>query len=82
MTRWIAPVLFAGLVGLAPAADKKKLGASIDGYRWEFGCKEPMPENPAKGANCTSALVKGDPKKTDNFTAEKEFEGEKGKRTR
>ena len=80
MTRWVVPLLFAGLVGLAPAADKKKLGSSIDGYRWEFGCKEPMPENPAKGANCASALVKGDPKKTDNFTAEKAFEGEKGKR--
>jgi hypothetical protein len=38
-----------------------KLGASIDGYRWEFPCK-------------------GDPKKTDNFTAERKFEGEKGKR--
>jgi hypothetical protein len=58
----------------------KKPGTSIDGYRWEFPCKEALPENPQKGANCTSALVKGDPKKTDNFTAEREFEGEKGKR--
>lgn len=63
-----------------PADQAKKLGASIDGFRWEFPCKEPMPENPKKGATCASALVKGDPKKTDNFTTEREFEGEKGKR--
>jgi hypothetical protein len=29
---------------------------------------------------CASAVVTGDPKKTDNFTVEKKFEGEKGKR--
>ncbi|MFM8270759.1 MAG: hypothetical protein ACKODX_00270 [Gemmata sp.] len=96
MTRYGHPLLLAGfllLTALAaapgsgaepekkPAADQpKKLGASIDGYRWEFPCKEALPENPKKGENCSSALVKGDPKKTDNFTAEREFEGDKGKR--
>jgi hypothetical protein len=61
-------------------ADAKKLGASIHGYRFEFPCKNPMPENPKVGADCESGLVKGDPKKTDNFTATRSFEGEKGKR--
>lgn len=63
-----------------PADQPKKIGTSLDGYRWEFPCKGELPENPKKGENCASALVKGDPKKTDNFTAEREFEGEKGKR--
>jgi hypothetical protein len=58
----------------------KKLGASIDGYRWEFPCKGAMPENPKPGADCESGLVTGDPKKTDNFMAERKFDGEKGKR--
>jgi len=69
----------------AANADKKadepaKPGASIDGYRFEFPCKDPMPEKPKNGADCASGLVKGDPNKTDNFTASKTFEGEKGKR--
>lgn len=58
----------------------KKLGASIHGFRYEFPCKDPMPENPKVGADCASGLVKGDPKKTDNFMAERKFEGEAGKR--
>jgi hypothetical protein len=58
----------------------KKLGATIDGYRYEFPCKNPMPENPKPGMDCDSGLVTGDPKKTDNFTAERKFNGEKGKR--
>jgi hypothetical protein len=62
------------------AGKEKKLGATIDGYRWEFPCKGIMPENPKPGADCESGLVTGDPKKTDNFTAERKFEGEKGKR--
>ena len=61
-------------------ADLKSVAASIDGYRWEFPCKDPLPEKPKEGADCVSGLVKGDPKKTDNFTAEKKFGGEKGKR--
>lgn len=58
----------------------KKLGASIHGFRYEFPCKDPMPENPKVGADCASGLVKGDPKKTDNFMAQRKFEGEAGKR--
>src|SRR5262249_53624014 len=64
----------------APAADGglKKIAESIDGYRWEFPCKDAMPENPKQGADCVSGLVTGDPKKTDNFSAEKTFGGDKG----
>ena len=54
--------------------------ASIHGYRYEFPCAAPMPENPKEGADCNSGLVNGDPKTTDNFTAKKTFGGEKGKR--
>ena len=61
-------------------ADAEKPGAAIDGFRFEFPCKEPLPENPKPGAGCLSALVTGDPKTTDNFTMEKKFGGEKGKR--
>lgn len=71
------------LIGTGVAQDKqpdKKLGAAINGYRFEFPCKEPMPENPKPGADCVSGLVKGDPNKTDNFTAVRKFDGEKGKR--
>ena len=39
-----------------------------------------MPDNPKPGADCDSGLVKGDPKKTDNFTTVRKFDGEKGKR--
>jgi len=64
------------------ADDKKAAGpaASIDGFRFEFPCKGPMPENPKEGANCESALVTGDPNTTDNFESVKKFGGEKGKR--
>jgi hypothetical protein len=60
--------------------DLKKIAAAIDGYRFEFPCKDPMPENPKEGADGLSALVTGDPRTTDNFTATKNFGGEKGKR--
>ncbi len=62
------------------AADADSPAASINGYRFEFPCKDAMPENPKPGADCISGLVKGDPNTTDNFTAEKVFGGEKGKR--
>jgi hypothetical protein len=62
------------------SADAKKPGASIHGYRFEFPCKNAMPANPKPGEDCDSGLVKGDPKKTDNFTAERKFDGAKGKR--
>ena len=58
----------------------KKLGATIDGYRYEFPCKNAMPDNPKPGMDCESGLVTGDPKTTDNFKAERKFNGEKGKR--
>ena len=63
----------------AKAAAAQKLGATIDGFRYEFPCKNPMPEKPAPGMDCDSGLVKGDPNKTDNFMAERKFNGEKGK---
>ena len=53
---------------VASAAAPAGPGASIDGFRFEFPCKEPMPENPKEGSTGTSALVTGDPLKTDNFT--------------
>ena len=57
-----------------------KPGAALHGYRFEFPCKDAMPENPKEGADGASGLVKGDPKTTDNFTVVKTFGGEKGKR--
>ena len=68
------------LLSANAAAQEKKIGASIDGFRFEFPCKNPFPESPKPGADCDSGLVKGDPKKTDNFTAERKFEGVAGKR--
>jgi hypothetical protein len=68
----------------APAKENplKAVAASIDGFVFKFPCQGEMPEKPKKGADALSALVPpgGDPKKTDNFTAEKKFGGEKGKR--
>ena len=89
MNRWFAQgigfvVLFCLAFSSRPAASSAdeplSPGDSIDGYRFEFPCKDPMPENPREGADCFSGLVKGDPNKTDNFTAQKTFGGEKGKR--
>lgn len=80
----LVAIVFAGLSaptgGAEPAKSGSKLGASIDGYRFEFACKGIAPETFKSGATCESAVVTGDPKKTDNFKAEKIFEGEKGKR--
>src|SRR5436190_61719 len=84
-------IIFVGVVGSAllgivnsaasvSAADPASPAAAIDGYRFEFPCKDPMPENPKEGASGPSALVTGDPKTTDNFTVQKTFGGEKGKR--
>jgi hypothetical protein len=77
----------AGVVALSSGAQDaktdtatKKVGASIHGYRYEFPCKGVMPENPKAGADCESGLVTGDPKKTDNFKAERTFDGVAGKR--
>jgi hypothetical protein len=75
----LAAVVF-GTGTSAHAADPNSPAASIDGYRFEFPIKEPMPESPKEGSVGTSAIVTGDPMKTDNFTATKTFGGEKGKR--
>jgi len=63
----------------AKPAKAKGPGASLHGYRFEFPCKGKMPDKPRKGADCASALVKGDPNKTDNFKTTREFGGDKGK---
>ena len=76
----IVVVLLTGVVGHEPRAGGKKIGAAIDGFRYEFPCKGTLPDNPKPGADCDSGLVKGDPKKTDNFSAERTFDGVKGKR--
>jgi hypothetical protein len=76
----ILAIAAAGVAQPNASGGPKKLGASIDGYRWEFPCKGIMPENPKPGADCESGLVTGDPKKTDNFTAVKTFDGVKGQR--
>ena len=73
-------LVLSGIPVTSNAAEPKSPADSIDGFRFEFPCKAPMPKNPKKGADCFSALVKGDPKKTDNFTSKKTFGGEKGKR--
>jgi hypothetical protein len=90
MIRQICMTAVASLLGFGLSAggegkksnegDAKKPGASINGYRYEFPCKDPMPDNPKEGQDCASGLVKGDPKKTDNFKAERKFDGEAGKR--
>ena len=55
-------------------------GYALDGYRFEFPCKGEMPDKPKKGAGCQSALVKGDPFKTDNFKKIINFGGIPGTR--
>lgn len=77
---WISScVVFAPAIA-EETANSLKPGAAIDGYRFEFPCKEPMPENPKLGADGASAIATGDPAKTDQFTVQKQFGGEKGKR--
>src|SRR3954452_16140543 len=68
------------LAALSPirGQESKKIGSSIDGYRYEFPCKGAMPDNPKPGADCDSGLVKGDPKKTEHFTAERKLDGVAG----
>jgi hypothetical protein len=62
------------------AEDLKALAASIDGYRYEFPCKDPMPENPKPGADGVSARATNDPATNDKFTDVKKFGGEPGTR--
>lgn len=77
-------LLIAAALSPATAADPPStaIGAALHGVRWEFPCKDPMPENPKPGQDGSSALVKGDPKTTDQFTFERKFGGEPGKRYR
>ena len=92
LTFGILALLFSGLLLSGVYAEKnpaeeKKVepakakgpGASLHGYRFEFPCKGKMPDKPRKGADCASALVKGDPNKTDNFKTTRNFGGDKGK---
>jgi len=77
----IASSLAIVVTSIAGAADDlKKVAAALDGYLYEFPCKEAMPDNPKPGADCFSGIVKGDPNKTDQFTAQKKIGGEKGKK--
>jgi hypothetical protein len=62
------------------ADDLKKVATAIDGYRYEFPCKDPMPENPKPGADGISARMTDDPATNDKFTDVKKFGGEPGKR--
>ncbi len=62
------------------AEDLKQIAASIDGYRYEFACKDPMPENPKPGADGISARATDDPATNDKFTDVKKFGGEPVKR--
>ncbi len=64
----------------ARAEDLNKIAAAIDGYRYEFPCKDPMPENPKPGADGDSARATSDPETNDKFTDVKKFGGETGKR--
>lgn len=78
-----AIVFFAtssNLPAQSPEKDLRSFAASLDGFRFEFPCKDPMPENPREGADGPSGLVTGDPKTTDNFTVKKTFGGQPGKR--
>ncbi|MDB6120837.1 MAG: hypothetical protein JWO08_4618 [Verrucomicrobiaceae bacterium] len=62
------------------ADDLKKIAADLDGYRYEFPCKDPMPENPKPGADGISARMTADPATNDKFTDVKKFGGEAGKK--
>jgi hypothetical protein len=79
----ILGLAFAGVMFVASssrAEDLKKIAAAIDGYRYEFPCKDPMPENPKPGADGVSARATNDPATNDKFTDVKKFGGEPGKR--
>ena len=60
--------------------DLKNIAASIDGYRYEFPCKDPMPEHLKPGADGVSARATDDPATNDKFTDVRKFGGEPGKR--
>lgn len=62
------------------AEDLKKIATALDRYRFEFPCKDPMPENPKPGADGISARATDDPATNDKFTDVRKFGGEPGKR--
>lgn len=64
------------------ADNLKHVADAIDGYRYEFPCKEPMPDNPKPGADGISARATDDPATSDKFTDVRKFGGELGKRYR
>src|SRR6478752_8800308 len=74
----LASALFA--IPSHAADDLKKLASELDGYRFEFPCKDPMPENPKPGADGISARATDDPATNDKFTDVKKFGGQPGKR--
>ena len=76
----LSALFCAALGSSALAIDAASPAAAIDGFRFEFPCKDPMPENPKEGQSGPSGLVKGDPNTTDNFTSTKNFGGQPGKR--
>lgn len=75
-------ILAAALLAVRPASadDLKSVAAAIDGYRYEFPCKDPMPEHPKPGADGISARATNDPATNDKFTDVRKFGGEPGKR--
>ncbi|GEP41382.1 hypothetical protein [Brevifollis gellanilyticus] len=80
--RLASALLVAALLATSTHAadDLKKVAAAIDGYRFEFPCKDPMPENPKPGADGISARMTDNPETNDKFTDVKTFGGEAGKR--
>jgi hypothetical protein len=79
------PLWSAGTLALLsgshlPAADSSHPAAVFDKFRFEFPCKDPMPENPKEGADGISARASGDPKTSDQFTVTRRFGGEPGRR--
>jgi hypothetical protein len=76
----LSALFCAALGSSALAIDAASPAAAIDGFRFEFPCKDPMPENPKEGQSGPSGLVNGDPNTTDNFTFTKKFGGQPGKR--
>ena len=67
-------------VSSSRADDLKSIAKELDGYRFEFPCRDPMPENPKPGADGISARMTDDPKTNDKFTDVKKFGGEPGKK--
>jgi len=86
MTRHHLRIICLAVAGLflatdfSQAEDLKKIAAALDGYRFEFPCKDPMPENPKPGADGVSARATDNPATNDKFTDVRTFGGEPGKR--